>query len=107
MKPEPLRGKIMYGMLVHSDNSNFGSRDRVIEQYQELAKALKSAVEFYDRYKDQAGFKLLAKEQRKAYEDANEWEVIDCESVNGYLNAYATDAYNNWLFKYCFRDVIE
>ena len=43
-EPKPLRGKINFEMLVYSDNSNFGDRDRVIEQYKELAKAIKSAV---------------------------------------------------------------
>lgn len=43
---EPLKGKIMYEMLVYSDNTNFGNRDKVIKQWQDFAKDIKSALEW-------------------------------------------------------------
>lgn len=42
---EPLKGKINYELLIYSDNSNFGDRDKVIVQYQKFAKNVKSAIE--------------------------------------------------------------
>ena len=82
---EPLRGKLNY----------------IYDNYF-YVNDVKSAVEFYKRYKfrmenpenPNQGYYLLKTEQPEAFK-----EYINIISVE-YKN------YNNWLFDYCFGDVI-
>ena len=93
---EPLRGKINYELLIYSDYDNFGDRDTVIKQWQDFAKNVKSAVEFYKKYRN-APNKLKIIEQ----------EIWEKFYNSAHLGVDWVDYYNDWLFDYCFGDVIE
>ena len=90
MSCEPLRGKKLY------------SSGNGYEFY--LHKDVKSAVEFYKKYRDDGAWKL-EKEQPKIY---NKWVEdfgeIDEEDIWDFDDF---EGYNNWLFDYCFGDVTE
>ena len=75
----PLRGKIEFS---HWKNSCFRVKD------------VKSALEFYKKYRD-CNF------------DLEEWKNILPAYVIGAYRNYDNKTVNNWLFDYCFGDVIE
>jgi len=65
--------------------------------FDEIKQRLKSACEFYLRYKDKP--ELLEKENHKL------WVKISNE--NRITTGKVTDQYNEWLFKLAFKDVLE
>lgn len=112
MNPEPLRGKIMFDALIHTDNSNFGTRDEVIEQWQKFAKNVKSAIEFYEAYKNNALAFLNDSPEtvldhyrdwaNKRYPNTRRSDFDPKESMR--LN---TDLYKDWIFYYSFEDLMD
>ena len=91
MIPEPLKNK---GVL--DPNSTLWNFEPIFQE-----KDIKSAVEFYKRYRNldysSEGYEMLKKEKPKIYK-----EFIE------YLKRYKICAcvYNSWLFDYTFQDVI-
>ena len=97
----PLRGKVMYEMLVYSDNSNFGDRDTVIEQWKKFAKNVASAVKFYEIYADNK--EALMSEETEAF---LVWIHLHDEG-DFKTQKELDDSYRKWLFKYSFEDLIK
>jgi len=64
-----------------------------------FVERIKSACEFYLRYKDKP--ELLVKECSKYKEDAKQF------IFNKKLNWYLKDQYNEWLFRLAFKGVLE
>ena len=44
MEPKPLKKKIMYEAVVYSDASNWNDKERVVEQYQQALRDIKSSL---------------------------------------------------------------
>ena len=79
---EPLRGKVF-------DKYGTGRKDEI---WLFLKEDVKSAVEFYKKYRDR--WNLLLMREPKIYD---EW----IKSI------HPLQEYNIWLFDYCFGDVID
>jgi len=76
--------------------------DGYIGGIEDAFKSFAERVEFYKKYRD--NYKLLIKDVKsgKAPQDC----TIDFLSYIGKKKWYDKD-YNNWLFDYCFGDVVE
>ena len=111
MKPEPLREKKFDLSEFEKDQNGFiipywkGYNNGVNKAF----KTFESAVVFYKRYriteKDKSGAVRLYDEHRNVYDlwhkSIGELKVIDWDDMPTDL------CYNDWIFNYCFADVIE
>ena len=91
---EPLRGKKTTGTY---DYDKFG------KIYKE--EDVKSAVDFYKKYKD--NLKLLKQEKPNVMKILDKETDIDTKQIDTiHFYGYANKLYNDWLFDYCFKDVM-
>jgi len=93
---EPLRGKkqrqkVLGGL--EPDYHYFGFED------------VKSAVEFYKKYRYHKGLILLKEKEQKVYDKFHKY----MEDKFGYTKEQGLDGFNEiydiWLFDYCFGDI--
>ena len=93
---EPLQGKrVQYPEYLDMDGFNFNDVD------------VASACKFYKKYRNGNGLQQLQKDFPELYEKV-------CNKIKGHYSAYSSFSsydiwwnYNDWLFDYCFQDVIE
>jgi len=102
MKPEPLDLDKLCGLVV----SRLKVRDkkRIIKYL--LRQHIKSACEFYLRYKNKP--ELLSEEQNYSYVEL--WRQFKTQKQffeYGNQWIFDTEKYNRWLFKLAFKGVIE
>jgi len=115
MKPEPLDRKEGYvdsWQIRDKKDVHPSHRTKVFE-----AKDIKSACDFYWRYKD--NLDQLTKEYPEYTEDAlqyknpslTEEKIEEIKSKSEYWGCFITeynlDGYNEWLFKLAFKDVFK
>jgi len=93
-KPEPLRGKKQIGW-----NQDDGDYTNVYIDIDDV----KSAVEFYKRYRDNI---TLLKKDIKGIHSKFPKESKDYLKENKLIDWKHFEIYNNWLFDYCFEDCI-
>ena len=121
-KPEPLKGKVtcIFDLLEYS---SVGTLPIIGEEKIVFLRDVKSACEFYLRYKDNPRlfvkrFPELKKEVEKIVPiEPNEEEkrlvekgIIPPKTMDLILKVKAAlyrDAFNEWLFKFAFKDVFE
>ena len=76
------------------------------EVMQKIKQRIKSACEFYLRYKDNP--ELLVKEYPEFKEEVEQFRILSLltgKYIHG--NYYDYDKYNEWLFKLAFKDVFK
>lgn len=107
---EPLRRKKLdwsrySGLTVYDMSKNF---DEFFD-----SKDIASAVRFYKYYKDNPN-RLFSNEPADIIDDFRKWaqerypnmRTDDFNPMKA-MRKYAHDIYNDWLFDYCFLDIIE
>lgn len=77
----------------------------MLKAIKEVKEKIKSACEFYLKYKDNP--ELLLKEHPKYKEKIENFRIL--KPLGNYIKGkyYDVDRYNKWLFKLAFKDVLE
>lgn len=85
--------------IINSIDHDYYDDIKKCEEYiQDAFNSFNSCITFYKKYRDNP--KLLEKEQKTIYDD---YEI----AVSHYGGQPPDNFYNNILFDYCFRDMIE
>jgi len=121
MKPEPLDfdrkikkiSNYIIELLIFTKLSNEEKKElkntletEIDELINKIKQRIKSACEFYLRYKD--NLFLLGQEHSEYIEKLKEfgYKIIDKESAE-ISSKYDSKKYNEWLFKLAFKDVMK
>jgi len=92
MNPEPLKNKVWETRAMYKKNNQYSGEEIFTKE------DVKSACEFYLRYKDRA---------KKFITDFPEYAENIVLIVDVYTDGKRMVDYNEWLFKLAFKDVFE